>query len=103
VVLGKDKKADLKELRKQLGSSALSFASEQRLEKYLMLSKGSVSPLGIINDTNREVEVAFDVELTTKEILGIHPNDNTATVLLSFADLKKVIEINGNTIKYVTV
>src|SRR5574344_1570780 len=50
VVLKGDKKADLKSIRSQINSTALSFASEERLEKHLGLLKGAVTPLGIIND-----------------------------------------------------
>lgn len=102
-ILHKDKQADLKKLREQLGTTALSFASEERLTQYLQLSKGAVTPFGVINDTNRDVEVVFDKDLVGKSSLGFHPNENTATVWLSFADIKRVIEQNGNTITYVTV
>jgi Ala-tRNA(Pro) deacylase len=103
VILDKDKQADLKKIREQLGTTALSFASEDRLKKYLQLGKGAVTPFGVINDTNCAVEVVFDKDLVGKEILGFHPNDNTATVWISFDDIKKVIEQNGNTITCVTV
>jgi len=101
VVMMKNKKADLRELRAQIKSRHLSFASEKRLEKYLGLEKGSVSPLGIINDTEAQVKIIFDKDLIGKENIGVHPNDNTATVVISFDDLKKVIEDNGNEIIYV--
>lgn len=103
VVVENTKKVDLKKLRRQLECTALSFASEERLEKCLQLTKGSVSPLGIINDANCAVEVVFDKDLVAKEKIGVHPNDNTATVMLSFEDLKKVIEHNGNKIYFVEI
>ncbi|MCC5466911.1 prolyl-tRNA synthetase associated domain-containing protein [Pelosinus baikalensis] len=103
VVLDKDKQADLKKMREQLGTTALSFASEERLQKYLQLSKGAVTPFGIINDTNCAVEVVFDKDLIDKKSLGFHPNENTATVWVSFDDIKEVIQQNGNKIAYVTM
>ncbi|MBV7274275.1 prolyl-tRNA synthetase associated domain-containing protein [Clostridiaceae bacterium UIB06] len=103
VVLDKDKKADLKNIQKQLGSTRLSFASAERLDKYLKLQKGEVTPLGVINDINASVEVAFDNDLLGRTKLGVHPNDNTATVWISFEDLIKVVEQNGNKITYVTI
>jgi Ala-tRNA(Pro) deacylase len=102
-ILHKDKQADFKKMREQLGTTALSFASEERLEKYLQLSKGAVTPFGVINDTNCAVEVVFDKDLVGMQRLGFHPNDNTATVWISFDDIKKVIAENGNRITYVTV
>lgn len=98
VVLDQGKKADLKYIRSQLGTSNLSFASEERLMKYLNLTKGSVTPLGIINDEVNAVEVVIDSDLVGREKIGVHPNDNTATVLLSYADLYNVIQIHGNII-----
>ncbi len=103
VVLDKDKKADLKSIQKQLGCTRLSFASEERLFKYLHLKKGEVTPLGIINDPNSLVEVVLDNDLAGKNKLGFHPNDNTATVWISFDALIKIIDQNGNMIHFVTI
>lgn len=103
VVLHKDKNADLKSIQEQLGCTRLGFASEERLFKYLHLRKGEVTPLGIINDDDASVEVVLDNDLVGKNKLGVHPNDNTATVWLSFDALKIIIEQNGNTIHFVTI
>lgn len=103
VVLNKDKKADLKSIQKQLGCTRLSFASEERLFKYLHLQKGEVTPLAIINDPDAFVEVVLDKDLAGRNKLGVHPNDNTATVWITFDALKKVIEQNGNMIHFVTI
>ncbi|HAT4374209.1 TPA: prolyl-tRNA synthetase associated domain-containing protein [Clostridioides difficile] len=103
VVLGKDKKADLKDIRQQIDSKPLSFASEERLQKYLKLTKGAVTPFGILNDKEAVVKVVFDKDLLKMDKIGIHPNDNTATVFLKFEDMKKLIEENGNEIYYVEV
>lgn len=103
LLFDKDKQADLKSIQAQLGCSRLGFASEARLFKYLQLRKGEVTPLGIINDPEAMVEVILDKDLTGKKKLGVHPNDNTATVWISFDDLKKVIETNENPIHFVNV
>lgn len=103
VVLDQEKKADLKGIRHQLGTSNLSFASEERLMKYLKLTKGAVTPFGVINDEDICVEVVFDRDLTGRDIIGVHPNDNTATVLLSYAELSKVIRTHGNTIHIIDI
>ena len=103
VVLDKDKRADLKALQEQLGCSKLSFASEERLEKHLGLSKGSVTPLGILNDSQGAVELVFDWDLTGRQRLGVHPNENTATLWISFDDLKKAAEAFGHPIQYVSL
>lgn len=52
---------------------------------------------------NCDVEVVFDKSLVGEESLGFHPNLNTATVWISFEDIKKVIEKYGNDIMYVNL
>lgn len=90
-VLEEDKRANLNELRKVLGVSKLNFGSEEDLEKYLGLSKGSVTPLGIVNDTMNKVVVLLDKDLVDKKIL-MHPNVNTKTVAIMYNDLLRIIE-----------
>lgn len=103
VVLHGDKRADLRLIRDEIDSTKLSFASDRRLEKYLKVKKGSVSPFGIIYDTEHELEVYFDSDLKNEETVGCHPNDNTATVFLQFTDLKKYVESCGHRISFIKV
>lgn len=98
VVLAKDKQADLKSLQEKIGCSKLSFASEKRLETHLNLAKGSVTPLGILNDHSRGVEVILDNDLVGKKRLGVHPNENTATLWIAFDDLYTLIKEHGNSV-----
>ena len=84
-------KIDLKSLGRSLGAGTLSFASEDRLEKYLGLKQGSVSPFGLMNDTDHAVEFFIDKSLSRCKSLGIHPLENTATVFLSYKDLDKFL------------
>lgn len=103
VVLKGSKHADLRLIQAEVESSKLSFASDERLEKYLDVKKGSVSPFGLINDTGGAVEVYFDEDLQNAPRLGFHPNDNTATVFLSFADVQRYIESTGHAIRFIQV
>lgn len=95
------KNVDLKSVRTQIGSSRLSFGSAERLYNCLKLTQGSVSPFGVINDNDKKVEFVFDRCLLGENKVGFHPNINTATVWLSFEDLLKVIEDNGNETMFV--
>lgn len=96
VTVPDERRVDLKWLSAALGTSKLSFASAERLDTYLNVPQGSVSPLGILNDESRSVIFAADSALASLPVIGVHPNDNTATVFLSFADLRRVIEEHGN-------
>ena len=91
VTCDEKKTVDLKTLGRPLGAGNLSFASEDRLEKYLGLKQGSVSPFGLMNDTEHAVEFFIDKDLSRCKSLGIHPLENTATVFLSFKDLDKFL------------
>lgn len=90
LVLPADKRADLKLVAKLLNLPRLSFASEAELEEILGLHTGAVTPLGIINDGAKKVRLVIDAELQDKTLL-LHPNTNTATISLAFADLLKLI------------
>ena len=101
VVIKGEKQVNLKELGEKLGTR-LSFASEERLEKYMGLKKGSVTPLGVLNDENRAVEVFFDEDFCKLEKIGVHPNDNTVSVYLSPDDLLHIIREHGNGLEIVS-
>jgi Ala-tRNA(Pro) deacylase len=97
VCLG-EKKIDLKMLTKKLNEDRLSFASPERMNRYLGLKKGAVSPFGLINDVHQEVVVVLDKELKRWEKLNFHPLINTETLAIKYLDLLKFINHFGNKI-----
>lgn len=101
IVLPGDRQANLQHIREQLGCRRLSFASEQELTAFLGLTKGAVTPLGVLNDTQLRVEVVFDERLRDYPVVGVHPNDNTATVFLRFEDLEGLVKAHGNPVKVI--
>lgn len=103
VLLEHTKHTDLKRLAAALGEDILSFASADRLNRYLGLQPGAVSPFGLINDADRSVRVVIDRDLTAADRIGVHPNVNTATVVLSFADLQRFLASCGNAVQYVAI
>jgi len=90
-----DKRVDLKAFRKQHGLRALSFASADDLFAIMRLLPGSVTPLGILNDAEHRVHFYLDSKFTGNKI-GVHPNDNTATVWMRADDLMQLIQKHGN-------
>ena len=90
-----DKRVDLKEFRRQHGLRALTFASAEDLLAIMGLTPGSVTPLGILNDAEHRVHFYLDAEFAGNKI-GVHPNDNTATVWMRSDDLMALIEHHGN-------
>ena len=103
MIIREVKQADLKKVRDEIGSSRLSFASAERLMKYLNIEPGSVSPLGILNDKECVVPVFFDEDLKEYEYIAVHPNDNTATIWMKLTDLLDVIKMHGNQVNFISV
>ena len=72
--------------------------------KLLELTAGSVTPLGVLNDEERKVTVYLDKDFFDEPgLIGVHPNDNTATVWLKAEDLVRMIEEHGNMINVVPI
>ncbi len=99
-ILESSKSADIKALTKQLGEDRLSFASPERLMRYLGLEPGAVSPFGLINDSQKEVRVVIDPDLKKAERINFHPNVNTATVGIDFGNFEKFLAWCGNNVSY---
>ena len=95
-----DKKIDLKEFKNKYNTRSLSFASETDLMNILGLIPGAVTPLGLLNDKELKVEFYLDSYFKDK-LIGVHPNDNTATVWISSSDLIKMIKEHGNKVNII--
>lgn len=99
-----DKRVDLKQFRKDFNTRNLSFASSEDLMRILNLVPGSVSPLGILNDNELKVTLYLDeFFLSDNGIIGVHPNENTATIWLKVTDLVNLIKQHGNQIFLVSL
>ena len=95
-----DKRVDLKLFRKSQELRPLSFASPEYLLEYLGLTPGAVTPLGLLNDQECRVHFFLDKDFLG-HIIGVHPNDNTATVWLRTEDLVHLLEEHGNSVTLV--
>lgn len=92
-----EKRVNLKAFRKAQGTRNLSFASAEDLLERLALIPGAVTPLGVLNDETRSVQVFLDQDfLQEPGLVGVHPNENTATVWLKTEDLIRIIREHGN-------
>lgn len=100
IVVKEDRHINLKELRELITSRALSFCSENDLNKFLSLEKGAVTPLGVINNKDSNVQVFID-SYFRNSIIGVHPNVNTSTVFLETYDLIDVIKNCENEVNYI--
>lgn len=99
-----DKRVDLKVFRRANGLRSLSFASADELADILKLSPGAVTPLGLLNDAACAVSFFLDSALLDAPgIIGVHPNDNTATVWLETDDMLDIIREHGNNVTVTAV
>lgn len=97
-----NKRVDLKEFKTKNNTRRLSFVSEQDLMSIMNLVAGSVTPLGLLNDKELKVMFYLDKEfLNDKQIIGVHPNDNTATLWLKVTDLIDIIKEHGNQVNII--
>jgi Ala-tRNA(Pro) deacylase len=103
VIIPYRKRANLRAVSDQIGDGKLSFGSPERLMTHLQLEPGSVSPFGLIHDANHSVRVAIDRDLRAAQRISFHPNINTKTIVLAFADFHRFLESCGNPVQYVAV
>ena len=91
-------------LSKQIGSSRLSFAAGEYMEKYLDITPGSLSILGLMNDRDRHVQLLIDEDVLKGEYFGCHPCINTSSLRLRIDDLmNKILPAMGHEPRMVTL
>ena len=91
-------------LSKQLGVSRLSFGSAENMKKYLGVTPGSLSVLGLMNDTEGKVRLLLDSDILNSEYIGAHPCVNTSSLKFRTEDLiSKIIPATGHTFETVSI
>lgn len=86
-----DKVFKTKDISAQIGSSRLSFAKAEYMEKYLDITPGSVSVLGLMNDKEKKVQLLIDEDVLAGEYIGCHPCINTSSLRIKTKDLMEKI------------
>lgn len=102
LMIKNDKVFKTKDISKQIGSSRLSFAPAEFMEKYLDITPGSVSVLGLMNDKENVVKLVVDEDILQSEYFGCHPCINTSSLRVKTQDIfEKFLEAVHH--EYVTV
>ena len=101
VILEHLRQLDIRDLEKRLKQGKLTFASDKRLKRYLGVEPGSVSPFGLINDSEKHVHLFIDEKLNEFDRLTFHPNINTSSLVISKSDFLKFLEYTGNTFEFI--
>ena len=100
ITLAGSKRVDLKAFRQRHGTRALRFASAEELAAILGLLPGHVTPLGLLNDEERRVKAYLDAAfLDPPGLVGVHPNENTATLFLRTQDLIAILRDHGTEVE----
>ena len=87
LVLPGYKKFQTKEVSAQIGSARLSFAPQEYMEQFLDITPGSVSILGLMNDTHNQVQLLMDKDIVKEEYFGCHPCINTTSLRMKTSDI----------------
>ena len=103
VILEHTQQMGIHGLEKQLKQGKLSFASDQRMMKYLGVTPGSVTPFGLINDVEHHVHVFIDQNLTKSKTISFHPCINTASIILKWEDFMKFLSFVTNKVEFITL
>jgi len=103
VILEHKQIVNIHQLEKLLKQGKLSFASSQRMMKYLGLEPGSVYPFGLIHDTSNHVYLFLDENLKKAERLSFHPNLNNASLVISYNDFIRFLEWKGNGFEFISL
>lgn len=101
VVFDHKEQLSVKDLEQKLKQGKLSFASGWRMDKYLGIKPGSVSPFNLINDEEHHVHVFFDKTLLESDRWSFHPNDNRATLIVAKDDFLRYMEWIGNSYEFI--
>ncbi|MEI6290413.1 MAG: prolyl-tRNA synthetase associated domain-containing protein [Chloroflexota bacterium] len=98
-----EKKMDLALIGEQTGLARTRFASPENMLRLLGVTPGSVTMMGLVNDTSSQVELWIDDEIWGQELFQSHPLVNTATLLLSKETLLRFFELTGHEVKLIRV
>jgi Ala-tRNA(Pro) deacylase len=93
----------VRDLELRLKQGKLTFASPERMQRYLGLTPGSVSPFGLIHDREHHVHLFIDKHLQEADRISFHPCINTASLVLPYADFIRFLTFTGNAYEYLTL
>ena len=103
LIMDDSKRLDIAKFQDSVEGKRLSFASPIHLMEKLGVEPGTVSIFGIMNNHEKDVQIYFDADIITEEIMSFHPNFNEITLFLKTSDILRFIEELGYTYHTVTL
>ena len=103
LIMDDSKRLDIIKFQESVGNKRLSFASPAKLMGKLGVEPGAVSIFGLLNNQEKDVQVYFDKDIITQEIMSFHPNFNEMTLFIKTSDVLRFLEELGYTSHAVTL
>lgn len=95
LIMDDKKSLDMDDFKVQVGANRIRMASLDSLAEKMNLPAGTVSPFGLLNNEEKDIQVYFDKEIIGEERMSFHPNTNEKTIFVSTTDLFKFLEDLG--------
>ena len=95
LIMDDQKRLDMDLLKDLVGANRIRMASSESLFEKMMLPAGVVSPFGLLNNTDKDIQVYFDKEIMSEKRMSFHPNTNEKTLFLDTVDLLRFLEAIG--------
>ena len=97
LIMDDHKPLDMDDFKEQVGANRIRMASADSLAEKMNLSAGTVSPFGLLNNAEKDIQVYFDKDILSEEIMTFHPNTNEKTIFIKTQDLFRFLESIGFT------
>ena len=95
VIMDDQKRLDMDLLKELIGANRIRMASSESLFEKMSLPAGAVSPFGLLNNADKDIQVYFDKEIMSEKRMCFHPNTNEKTLFLDTKDILKFLEAIG--------
>ena len=95
IIMDDKKRLDMELLKDLIGANRIRMASPESLFEKMSLPAGVVSPFGLLNNADKDIQVYFDKEIMSERRMSFHPNTNEKTLFLDRTDLLKYLESIG--------
>ena len=103
LIMDDKKRLDMDDFKVQVGANRIRMASADSLAEKMNLSAGTVSPFGLLNNAEKDIQVYFDKDILSEEIMTFHPNTNEKTIFIKIQDLFRFLDSIGFTYEFLTL
>lgn len=95
VIIDDAKRLDMDVFKEIVEENRIKMASAETLNDKMMLLPGTVSPFGLLNNRDKDIQVYFDQEIVSEERMCFHPNTNEKTIFIKTEDLFSLLKAIG--------